>query len=336
MMPWSHSVEQICDVLSQDESGRAWIAHLREIGDPPEPIVLPSVDQAAEVLLDLSVPHDEIDLLIRNLPDPERHPGAWWLIERGAHAMVRTIGQLPPPPWFPTLPRELGAFRRYFFFYVLLAATPFTRAFHASLGIPEDVSRHTLADFGRKIAVHRKNHGMGGIDSPGWLMHHIRGQIYQLGRLQFERVHPSENLVEGMRAAGCTIPDDEVLLSLHITDFSGPLSPAACDASIDHARAFFARHFPGTPARYAICASWMLDPQLGEYLAPDSNIIRFQNRFTLAFQSDPNNRGILQFVFGKLGAEIDDLPQDTRLERSVVQHIRQGRSWRGGVGWFML
>ena len=28
-----------------------------------------------------------------------------------------------------------------------------------------------------------------------------------------------------------------------------------------------------------VCHSWLLDPQLGEYLRPDSNIMRFQQRF---------------------------------------------------------
>ncbi|HYI24500.1 MAG TPA: acyltransferase domain-containing protein [Thermomicrobiales bacterium] len=334
--PLGHSVEQIRDFLSQDESSRAWLDHLDEIGPSPVPITLPSSDHAALDFLDLSVPHDDIDTLIWFLPDPGRTPGVWWLLDRAAHSVSRTVGQVPPPPWFPALPRELGEFRRYFYFYVLLAVRPLTLEYHRKLGIPPDISRHTLTDLGRKFTVHRKNHGTGGIDTPAWLTHHLRGQLYQLGRLQFERVHAWDKLRDGMRAAGCCLAEDEVLLSVHITDFSGPLSPAACDASFDRARSFFAQVFPETPARYAICSSWMLDPQLAEYLKPSANVIQFQNRFTPAYRPDPGNRGILQFVFGMLDAEIDDLPQTTSLERAVVGHLKAGRSWRGGVGWLML
>jgi hypothetical protein len=164
----------------------------------------------------------------------------------------------------------------------------------------------------------------------------MRGQLYQLGRLQFERAHPWGKLHDGMRSAGEDVADTDVVLSVHITDFSGPLTPANCDDSFDQARSFFATYFPETPPKYAVCSSWMLDPQLAEYLSPESNLIRFQRRFTPAYQPGTSNRGILQFVFGMLDADIDDLPQTTTLERAVVGHLRSGRSWHGGVGWLML
>ncbi len=334
--PLGHSIEQIRAVLGQDDAGRTWLQHLDEIGPPPFEVSLPHRDFAVPVFIDLSIPHDEFDTLIWYLPDPQQSPGVWWLLERATHSVVRTVGQIPPPPWFPPLPRELGPFRSYFYFYVLLAARPHTLAFHREMGIPDDISRHTLADIGRKFAVHRKNHRKGGIDTPAWLTHHMRGQLYQLGRLQFERVHPWEKLAVAMREAGLELPDSEVMLSVHITDFSGPLSPAACDDSFSRAREFFSSHFPDCPARYAVCSSWMLDPQLTGYLSPDANLIRFQQRFTPAYVPGPSNRGILQFVFGLLDAEIDDLPQTSSLERAVVGHLKAGHSWHGGVGWLML
>jgi hypothetical protein len=274
--------------------------------------------------------------LIWFLPQPARMPGIWWMLERATHSVVRTIGQIEPPPAFPALPRELGELRRYFYFYVLLAARPHTIAYHRQLGIPDDISRRTLSDLGRKMSVHRKNYGKGGIDAPGWLTHHMRGQLFQLGRLQFERVHLWDAFREPINAAGVRFDEDDVALSVHITDFSGPLSPAACDASFVAAREFFARYFPETPARIAICISWMLDAQLDEYMSPGSNIVQFKNRFTPAYLPEPNNRGIQQFVFGMLDAEIDELPQATSLERAVVGHIVSGRSWRGGAGWLEL
>jgi hypothetical protein len=123
---------------------------------------------------------------------------------------------------------------------------------------------------------------------------------------------------------------------VHITDFSGPLSPAACDASFAAAKPFFDKHFPEQPVRIGVCISWMLDAQLDEYMAPTANIIQFKNRFTPAYIPEPNNRGIQQFVFGMLDAEIDELPQATSLERAVVSHIVSGRNWNGGAGWLEL
>jgi hypothetical protein len=312
------------------------LEHLDDIGDPPFVVTLPRPDDAAPVFLDLAVPHDEFDKLIWLLPDPVRTPGVWWLLERATHSVVRTIGQIEPPPWFPVLPRELGELRRYFYFYVLLAVRPHTIEFHQSIGIPGDTSRHTLVDIGRKMSVHRKNYGKGGIDTPSWLTHHMRGQLYQLGRLQFERIHLWDKMAAALSDANVDVAPGEVLLSVHITDFSGPLSPSACDASFAQVRPFFERYFPESPVRLAICISWMLDEQLDEYMSPTSNIIQFKNRFTPGYTPGPNNRGIQQFVFGMLDSEIDELPQATSLERAVVAHIVSGRDWHGGAGWMML
>ena len=154
------------------------------------------------------------------------------------------------------------------------------------------------------------------------------------------------NVTGTAREAGFIVPvaltvgvlfgKEEVALSVHITDFSGPLSPTACDASFALVKSFFNTYFPETPARIAVCDSWMLDPQLDEYMTPRSNIIQFKNRFNLAYVPEPNNRGIQQFVFGMLDAEIDELPQATSLERAVVEHIVSGKHWHGAAGWLEL
>ncbi len=336
VLPGVQSVEQLRLLLEKDEATREWLEHLDAIGAPDFEVRLPRADDAAVEFLDLSVPHDEFDKLIWLLPDPQRTPGIWWLLERATHSVVRTIGQISAPPRFPVLPRELGELRRYFYFYVLLAVRPYTLHYHRQLGIPEDISRRTLFDIGRKMSVHRKNYGKGGIDTPSWLTHHMRGQLYQLGRLQFERAHPWGGFPEAFAAAGVPIGAEDVVLSVHITDFSGPLSPAGCDASFAQVLPFFDRYFPETPASIAICESWMLDPQLDEYMKPQANIMQFKARFQPAYTPAPNNRGIQQFVFGMLDAEIDELPQATSLERAVVSHIVEGRDWTGGAGWLNL
>lgn len=336
VLPGTQSIDQLRNLLERDAPTREWLTHLDDIGPPPFDVDLPTADAAAVEFLDLAVPHDEFDKLIWLLPDPVRTPGIWWLLERATFSVVRTIGGIPAPPRFPVLPRELGELRRYFYFYVLLAVRPHTLDYHRQLGIPEALSRRTLVDIGRKMSVHRKNYGKGGIDTPSWLTHHMRGQLYQLGRLQFERAHPGERFVEAFAAAGLPVAADDIVLSVHITDFSGPLSSAACDASFAQVLPFFDTYFPATPARIAICESWMLDPQLDEYMSPRANIMQFKQRFQLAYRPAPNNRGIQQFVFGMLDAEIDELPQATSLERAVVSHIVNGRDWTGGAGWLDL
>jgi GNAT-like C-terminal domain len=94
---------------------------------------------------------------------------------------------------------------------------------------------------------------------------------------------------------------------------------------------------PGGPPRIATCTSWMLDEQLAEYLPSDSNILAFQRRFTLVPGARDNDDWILRVVFGtEHPKELDALPQRTRLERAVVNHLRQGLHWRMRTGWLQF
>jgi hypothetical protein len=162
-----------------------------------------------------------------------------------------------------------------------------------------------------------------------WLTLHFRGSIYQLGRLQFNRMnvraaHVADAFHEGEPALGVHIPE------------SGPLSPEAVDDSLARAQPFFARHFPETPTRLGLCTSWLLDPQLAEYLSPDSNVMRFQRRFTLVGEGHDGDADILRFVFHRIAPNIEELPQRTTLERAIVAHLRAGKHWRSPTGWLQL
>jgi hypothetical protein len=125
-------------------------------------------------------------------------------------------------------------------------------------------------------------------------------------------------------------------LSLHIPAL-GPLTPEACSESLYRMQTAFNKIRPGGPPRIATCTSWMLDEQLAEYLPSDSNILAFQRRFTLVPGARDNDDWILRVVFGtEHPKELDALPQRTRLERAVVNHLRQGLHWRMRTGWLQF
>ena len=261
-------------------------------------------------------------------PSPETDPETWRSLRRAYHTLVADMGgyaplQLPGPVTESTL---LG---RHFFVYVYLAALADVRRFHLQRGIPDDISWATLSDLGRNLKRDRLLLGDGGLRTSGWLTLHFRGSIYQLGRLQFNRVNiRAAHVADAFR-------EGEPTLGIHIPE-SGPLTPEACDDSLAQARPFFSRHFPETPTRLAICTSWLLDPQLAEYLAPDSNIVRFGRRFTLVGDGYDGDADVLRFVFHRIAPRIDDLPQRTTLERAIVAHLRAGKHWRNRTGWVEL
>jgi len=276
----------------------------------------------------LAIAEEDQREILAAWPSAETDPETWKCLERAYETLVNDLGgfapiDLPGPAIGST---PIG---RYFFVYVYLAALADVRRFHARRGIADDISWATLSDLGRNLKRDRLLLGDGGLRTSGWLTLHFRGSLYQLGRLQFNRTrvraaHVADAFGEGDPAVGIHIPE------------SGPLTPLACDDSLANAQPFFARHFPETPTKLAICTSWLLDPQLAEYLAHDSNIIRFQRRFELVGEGWDGDADILRFVFHRIAPKIDDLPERTTLERAIVAHLRKGGHWRSRTGWLDL
>ncbi|MCK8432436.1 hypothetical protein G3I77_05110 [Streptomyces sp. D2-8] len=107
--------------------------------------MLPDADTLPEILLDLAVPHEDIDDLVALRRTLTGDAGAMRLLEECVEQLVRDIG-------------EVGA---------------------------EVPLAERLAEAGRNMAFRRRRQGTGGVQVPQWLTHHFRGELYQLGRLQF-------------------------------------------------------------------------------------------------------------------------------------------------------
>ncbi|MFB8179749.1 acyltransferase domain-containing protein [Streptomyces sp. NPDC055966] len=298
--------------------------------------MLPDADDLPELLLDLSVPHEDINDLVAGRRRIAADPGLLRLVEECVEALFRGPEGTGHPPDlaepFDAAPQQLS---RTFPAYVFLAAIPRTLARHRDRGIPPEISRRTLADLGRHMAAHRRRHGTTGVQARCWLVRHFRGELFQLGRLQFERARLGQRSAPVIAAAGAAAVPGTPCLNLHIPDFHGPLTPAACDRSLAWAREFFARHFPEERPVAALCHSWLLDRELRRYLPADSNIIRFQDRFRTAREdSVPADTEPVQFVFGDPGLPVAELPRRTSVERAVGDHLRAGGHWYIGHGWF--
>lgn len=256
-----------------------------------------------------------------------------WLFQRCVQNLLAHMDEWEWPIHFHSLPATMGDAGTWFYLHVFAAAYPHTRALYEKHGIPDDIARATLADIGRHVLIHRQRTGEAGLADPDWLELHLRGMIYQIGRLQFERAPLGGTTSRALHAQGYPRQKGHPVLAVHIPSLSGPLSPEACDASFAEADAFFRAHYPGYPLDLAVCKSWLMDRQLADYLPETSNIVQFQRRFQIAYTPEPDNHDTLEFVFRAPNRSLDELPQSSTLERAVVAHIRAGKAWTGGMGW---
>lgn len=69
--------------------------------------------------------------------------------------------------------------------------------------------------------------------------------------------------------------------------------------------------------------SWLLDPNLETFVGPDSNIIRFARMF-VPYPTKSRGRAADSFVFPGRYEKVEDLPENTRLQRAMKQHYLNG------------
>lgn len=325
------------EALRSDRTLDRWLRELEADDPPPLDVALPEPDDLAEILLDLTVPYEDVGDLVALRAQVTEGAEARWLLERVTGSLACRIGTIGHSAQAPALPGSWGALGRYFYVFVYIATLPHTLDYHRSVGVPPEVSRRTLADIGRNMALHRRRYGVGGMLNPWWPVLHLRGELYQLGRLHFQRATLGGRTGNAITQAGLPYGPGSPTLSLHIPDYSGPLTPVACDRSLDRAREFFARCYPEERYAIATCHSWLLDPQLRERLPQESNIVRFQSRFHTAFVSPEDyDRDTVGFVFGDPDLPLDALPRHSTVQRAVADHLREGGHWHIGHGWFAL
>lgn len=321
-------VERVLQRLGLGSDARTWLVALDGVG--PAKVELPVAGRLHELLVRLGVPELDLQPVLSAAPSLARDPELWWLLERSVRlALLRLGSQGEMLPSFADLPWDLGPVARYFYVYVYVAAIPATLSHHRERGIPDDVSWATLADLGDKMAMHRRAYGVGGLNKQNWLTLHLRGGIVTLGRLQFALADAAEY------GGGPSGRPHEQVLGVHIPG-GGPLSPAACTTAFEQAPIFFARHFPAHTTSIAMCSSWLLDEQLAAYLPAQSNILRFQERFTLLSGAHDGDGDIMEFVAGRANLPWAELPRRTSLERGIAEHLESGRHFAVRTGWCPL
>ena len=72
------------------------------------------------------------------------------------------------------------------------------------------------------------------------------------------------------------------------------------------------------------CHSWLLDPALKDLAKKGSNIVSFGSRF-LRYPTVSEGRGVFMFLFRKYVDNLEELPENTSLERAVKAHYLEGK-----------
>ena len=129
---------------------------------------------------------------------------------------------------------------------------------------------------------------------------------------------------------------DDPIIRLHI-----PAKVKFDAASIDKALAdmceYLDKYFPEITTRTFCCSSWMMDPQLETLMGSGSNVVKFQQRFRV-MPTVYSGSAVFYFVFSQpqeIPASFDHLPQDSSLQRKLVEHYKSGQFIHELEGYFV-
>lgn len=209
------------------------------------------------------------------------------------------------------------SFALAFFLQMALAAYKSYR----DQGISDRVYFSTMYDITIWERECYRKYGIHGLEEVLWIMKIVGGQIYRLGRLEFEKTRPAGPLGTFKR-----IDSKDPLVYIHIPE-GERLDRPSCLASIHQARDFY-----GLDAGASfICESWLLSPLLNEVLDGGSNILAFQELFDLIdwhFKYPQAEKRI----YKDLREDKENYPEETSLQRRAKPYFIEGRDFGIGLG----
>jgi len=227
------------------------------------------------------------------------------------------------------VPENFGEYSAMPHAFVLLGMLPRLKEFYREKSITTDVLAETVSDMNVNMDEHKSKYGYYGVGAfrYDWLKNHFTGKLFSLGRLQFMHDYFTE------QSNALTVGDG--YLQVHIPG-GGPMTREACLESYDRAPPFYKKHFPELEIKAFTCVSWLLSPDIAALLPPGSNIVRFQNDYTIYEFYDNCYKEVIENVFGSSAARYEDLPEDTSLRRAVKARMLSGGKIRSGAGYKLI
>lgn len=124
------------------------------------------------------------------------------------------------------------------------------------------------------------------------------------------------------------------VLSVHIpTD--GRMTPELVDEAFVLADKFFAEHYADVDFKAYVCSSWLLNTDIKEFLEPESNIIRFQNRFRIVMTST-NGYSLFWHIFGTPNiVPLDQLVPANSFQQKFLDRVKAGQTLYNGYGYIL-
>lgn len=220
--------------------------------------------------------------------------------------------------------------------YLYLLAAVILKAKHthneySKRKISDEIFYATMKDITVWSENLRLKKGYVGIENLVWIQNHLNCKLFTLGRLQFQPFPfylPPYVSIE--KRKGTDIKIGERVLNVHIPQ-GEKLSAEKCEEAFRMAEEFF----KSTPVKAFICDSWLLCERNKEFMAKDSNILRFADMFDILGSSE-NSAQTIERVFGKKEKNPELYPENTSLQKRCKAYIMSGGKPGTGFGFIRI
>lgn len=179
-------------------------------------------------------------------------------------------------------------------------------------GLSRKVFVDTMACFTRFVGEHLKSFGRYGFDRAFWTVRQVSGMLFRMGTLEYELLTEK----------------GQKMISLHIPS-DADLSLPALRTSYDQAKVLLAR-FPDYASGQWVCGSWLLSPNLKDFLPETSRILGFQRSFTI--HDTWVDEEFKEWVYGRVDIPNEDLPEKTSLQRNMKAFLLGGGAFQSALG----
>jgi hypothetical protein len=210
----------------------------------------------------------------------------------------------------------------------LLTCTDRAKEIFDERGISEEIYYDTMRDLTAKLVECKKLHDVWGTFVIWWFPEFFRAERFALGRLQFEKKEFPFEDYKGIVKKGDTV------YNFHVPS-GGSFTHDAITDSFKRAYKFF-----GVKGIMPIFfSSWLIYPPHGELFADGSNLKNFYNLFDIldAYEYATNaEMWRIFYVTYSPETDLDALPEDTSLQRSFKQFLKNGGKMGGGRGMILF
>ena len=192
----------------------------------------------------------------------------------------------------------------------------------------EEVYWDTFCDLRYKAQECYDVYGIWGTFVAHWYPIFYNGTIVKLGRMEYQT--RSCYFKEPKTALGITVNPGDPILALHIPTSFEPFDKAARMESYRKAWEYFC---PDGRPLVCVCGSWLLYDGYEGVFAPGSNISSFRNEFYMLSSKASDSFANIWRVFGSQhNLPIDQLPENTSLQRAFKAHMQKGGTHGNGIG----